>query len=93
MKYRSRIDIICQILGAANGSGVTRSKIAYGAFINYDQLKENLTALVIHNLLAHDKNADIFRTTEKGLRLLQLYNEISDLIKADQPPRQVWMHR
>lgn len=45
MRYRSRIDIISQILEAANGGNATRSKITYKAFLNYNQLKENLTAL------------------------------------------------
>jgi len=41
MKYRSKIDIISQILDAANGGGATRSKMAYQAFLNYDQLKKD----------------------------------------------------
>jgi predicted transcriptional regulator len=93
MKYRSKIDIISQILNAANGGGATRSKMAYQAFLNYDQLKENLTALVENNLLLHDRNTQTFKTTEKGLRFLELYNEISGMIKEEQTPQKMWIYR
>jgi predicted transcriptional regulator len=97
MKYRSRIDLISQILEAANGGGATRSKIAYKAFLNYDQLKENLVVLIEMDLLRFDENAQIFKTTEKGLRFLQLYGEINNMIKEeegrggeDRPSQQMW---
>lgn len=95
MKYRSRIDIISQILDAANGSEATKSRIAYRAFLNYDQLKENLPALVEKDLLHRDEKTQTFRTTEKGLRFLQLYNEMNYMTKEEegQLPQQVWMHR
>jgi predicted transcriptional regulator len=93
MKYRSKIDIISQILDAANGGGATRSKMAYQAFLNYDQLKKTLTALVENNLLLHDRNTQTFKTTEKGLRFLKLYNEISGMIKGAQTPQETWIQR
>jgi predicted transcriptional regulator len=89
MKYRSRIDIMCQILDVANGSSITRSKIAYKAFLNHGQLRENLTALVENGLLSVDEVTQTFKTTEKGLRLLKLYKEINYVIKEeDQKPLQ-----
>lgn len=93
MKYRSKIDIISQILDAANGGGATRSKMAYQAFLNYDQLKKTLTALVENNLLLHDRNTQTFKTTEKGLTFLKLYNEISGMIKGEQKPEETWIQR
>jgi predicted transcriptional regulator len=93
MKYRTKIDIISQILDAANGGGATRSKMAYQAFLNYDQLKKTLTALVENNLLLHDRNTQTFKTTEKGLRFLKLYNEISGMIKGAQTPQETWIQR
>jgi predicted transcriptional regulator len=93
MKYRSKIAMISQILDAANGGGATRSKMAYQAFLNYDQLKANLTALVENNLLLHDKNTQTFKTTEKGLRFLKIYNEISGMIKEEQLPQKMWIQR
>ena len=93
MKYRSKIDIISQILNAANGGGATKSKMASQAFLNYDKLKENLTALVGNKLLLHDRNTQTFKTTEKGLRFLELYNEISGMIKEEQTPQKMWIYR
>ena len=33
MKYRSKIDVMCQILRVANGGGVTKTKRMYKAFL------------------------------------------------------------
>jgi predicted transcriptional regulator len=91
MRYRSRIDIISQILDAANGGNATRSKITYKAFINYNQLKENLTALTEKDLLRYNEDTQTFKTTEKGLRFLDTYNRIGDMIKEQQ--QQAWIQR
>ena len=87
MRYRDRIDIISQILEAANG-GITKTKVMYKAFLSYTQMNENLTALIEKDLLRYDENTRIFRTTEKGLRFLDIYNRISAMIKEEQPPQQ-----
>ena len=84
MRYRDRIDIIGQILEAANGRNVTRSKIAYQAFLNYSQLKENLAALTQKDLLCYDEDTRTFKTTEKGLRFLNTYNLIGEMVKEEQ---------
>jgi len=84
MSYRDRIDIIGQILEAANGRNVTRSKIAYHAFLNYSQLKENLAVLTQKDLLCYDEDTRTFKTTEKGLRFLNTYNLIGEMVKAEQ---------
>ncbi len=82
MTYRDRIDIISQILEAANGSYPTRSKIAYKVFLNYNQLKEYLTLLTEKDLLHYEEDSSTFKTTEKGLRFLYTYNQMDDMIKA-----------
>ena len=87
MKYRSRIDIISQILDAANGSGgTTGSKIADKDFLDSRQLKESLMALVESDLLRYDRVTQTFRITETSLTFLKLYNQIYDLIKEDDEP-------
>jgi predicted transcriptional regulator len=87
--YRSRIEIISQILESANG-GTTKTKIIYKAFLSYNQLKEYLTILTESGLLSYDHQTHIFKTTEKGFRFLNFYNEISDVIKESSlpPPQQ-----
>jgi predicted transcriptional regulator len=83
MKYRSRTDIFSQILDAANGGGgITKSKIMYKAFLSYAQLKEYLTLLTDSDLLHYDENTHTFKTTEKGLRFLDTYNQLGDVMNA-----------
>jgi predicted transcriptional regulator len=66
MRYRSRIDIISQILETANGCNATKSKILYQTFLSYAQMKEYLTVLTKTDLLNYDVHTLTFKTTEKG---------------------------
>ncbi len=86
MKYRSRIDIISQILEVANGGGVTKTNIMYKVFLSYAQMKEYLTIVTESDLLRYDTDTQTFKTTEKGLRFLKTYNQMGDEMKA--PPQQ-----
>ena len=79
MKYRSRTDIVGLMLEAANG-GATKTKIMYKAFLSYAQLKEYLTVLLQNDVLEYEDETQLFRTTEKGLRLLQMYNQFDEMI-------------
>ena len=80
MKYRSRTEIVCNILDAANGGGATKTKIMYFAFLSYAQLKEYLSVLIENNLLEYS-NGTQFKTTEKGLNYLKMYREIGELLQ------------
>ena len=85
MRYRSRIDIISQILEVANGGGVTKTNITYKAFLSYAQMTEYLRILAKTDLLSYDIHTHTFKTTEKGLRFLDIYNQMDDMIKASAP--------
>ena len=78
MKYRTRTDIVGLILEAANG-GATKTKIMYKAFLSYAQMKEYLTVLLQNDLLEYEDETQLFRTAEKGLRLLQMYNQFDEI--------------
>jgi predicted transcriptional regulator len=80
MKYRSRTDIVGLILEAANG-GATKTRIMYKAFLSYAQLKEYLTVLLQNDLLEYEEETQLFRTTEKGIRLLQMYNQFDEMMR------------
>jgi predicted transcriptional regulator len=82
MRYRSRTDIISQILETANGGDATKTKIIYKAFLSYSQMKEYLTILTEKDLLRYDQETHTFKTTEKGLRFLEIYNQMGDVMKA-----------
>lgn len=88
LKYRDRIDTISQVLEAANGGNVTKTKITYKALVGYNQLEQHLIALIAKGLLRYDKEIQTFKTTEKGLRFLQIYNMIEELTKAPEQTEQ-----
>jgi predicted transcriptional regulator len=79
MKYRSRSDIAEMILEAANG-GATKTKIMYKAFLSYAQLKEYLAVLIENGLIEYEVGRQLYRTTEKGIRLLRVYNQVGELV-------------
>ena len=79
MKYRSRTEIVGNILEAANG-GATKTKIMYRAFLSYGQLKEYLSVLIENNLIEYIDGTHKFKTTEKGLNYLKMHNEIGELL-------------
>ncbi len=83
MKYRSKIEVMGQILLVANGSNATKTKIMYQAFLSYKQLEEHLSFLIKKGLLCFDENTRTFRVTEKGLQFLEMYNHIEDMIKYE----------
>jgi len=78
MKYRSRGDIIGLLLEAANGGGATKTKLMYKAFLSFNQLREYLAVLVENSLIEYEGN-QTYRTTQKGLKVLQLQNKIEEL--------------
>ena len=87
MRYRSRTDIISKILDTANGGGATKTKIMYHAFLSFAQVKVYARALTENNLLNYDAYTQTFKTTQKGLRFLDTYNQIKDAMKISPPPR------
>jgi predicted transcriptional regulator len=79
MKYRNRTDIVGLMLEAADG-GATKTKIMYKAFLSYAQLKGYLTVLLQNHLLEWEEGKQNFRTTEKGLQLLQMSNRCDEMM-------------
>ena len=82
MKYRSRTEIVSNILDAANGGGTTKTKLMYKAYISYNQLKEYLTILIENNLIEYLDGTRRFKTTEKGLYFLKMHNELGELLPS-----------
>jgi len=80
MKYRSRTEIVSNILDAANG-GATKTKIMYKAFLSYAQLKEYLSVLRENNLIEYLNGTQTFKTTEKGFNYLKMHNEMGELLQ------------
>ena len=80
MGNRSRTEIVSNILDAANG-GTTKTKIMYFAYLSYNQLIEYLSILIENNLIEYLDGTKTFKTTEKGLNLLKIHNEMAELLQ------------
>jgi predicted transcriptional regulator len=89
IRHRCRIEIISLILKAANADGATKTKIMYDTFVSYNHLTSLLTFLTERGFLSYHLNTRTFKTTEKGLRFLEIYNHMSDVIKTH---RQKYRH-
>ena len=76
MKNRSRVDIVSLILEVAI-EGATKGRIMDKAYLTVLQLKDYLFLLLENGLLSYGKGTGIYKTTEKGIRLLKNYNLIS----------------
>ena len=53
----------------------------YSAYLSYNQVKEYLMLLTENNLLSYDAYNQTYRITEKGLRFLDICNQMDDMIK------------
>jgi predicted transcriptional regulator len=78
--YRTRIEIIVEILKAANGVNATNYNIMYKAYLSFNQSKKYVSMLTEKGLLGYDSDSQTFRTTEKGLMLLEAYNVLVDMM-------------
>ena len=82
---RGRLSIIADVLDVARG-GVLKTKIMYGASLSFSQLGDYLFFLLDVNLLrvVENPNKSLYKTTKKGLRYLQCYMEIGELLKKEE---------
>ena len=84
---RDRIDIITSILDAANG-GATRRRILLLSGLSSNQFKRYLSMLIENDYIRMEiqersKGTAIYRTTDKGIALLRIYQRIRDLLSPD----------
>ena len=73
--------MLAAMLEVAKGK-VTKTKIMYIAFLSYGQLKEYLSILIENNLIEYLDGTQTFKTTEKGLNLLKMHNEMAELLQT-----------
>jgi predicted transcriptional regulator len=92
MTGRNRIDIISQILETTNGGITTKIRIMVKTNLSYAQLKEYLMTLSNKDLLHYDLDTHTFKTTEKGLRFLEIYNKLDHILREEghQQQQQIW---
>jgi predicted transcriptional regulator len=79
--YRTRTEIAAQILQAANDHNeITKTKITYVAYLSHRQLQEYLPSLIQNGLLEYLEGTKSYKITEKGLKLLKIYEKIKELV-------------
>jgi len=80
MKYRSRNEIVADILSSAkNVEGVTKTKIMYEAFLSFAQLKDYMSMLLENGMLEQTSSSK-YRITDKDVRMLETYDRLNDIV-------------
>jgi predicted transcriptional regulator len=80
MKHRTEEEIAALILEAvANTNRATQTIIMYKAYLSYAQLKRFLSSLLEKGLIDYAKEDRLYTITEKGMRFLQVYNQLNQM--------------
>ena len=85
VKYRSRADIVAAILSVVSERGATKTRIMYRAFLSSSQLKQYKRILLDNGLLVMSEERLIYHITEKGMSLLQLYYQLTEMMNKGNP--------
>jgi predicted transcriptional regulator len=84
-RNRSRLEIIASLLNIGK-KGSLKTHLMYGGNLSYLMVTEYLSILTSSGLMIEERSEDgsfrQFRTTEKGLECLRLYESIRDMIGA-----------
>lgn len=80
MKYRSRVEIASNILRVAVDGRATKTRLMYGAFLSFTQINQYLKFLTSNKLITSNPETRVYALTEKGLRFLSLYEEMTKLV-------------
>lgn len=83
LKYRSRADICTEILKIAD-RGTSKTKIMYGAYLSFTQLREYLKLLLDNGMLSFDEKTMQYRTTETGHNFIRMYQRIDQMFDRKQ---------
>ena len=76
MKYRSRNEIICEILNTCLEPR-TKTRIMYNAYLSYTQVQEYVEHCLVNNLI--ENQSKTYLITEKGKEFLDLQNKIESM--------------
>ncbi len=84
-KRRDRLYIIAEILNVAK-EGSLKTQIMYSANLSFAQLNEYISFLLKMKLLGvnTDEAKTVYKTTGKGLKYLQNYEEIAQLLSKEE---------
>lgn len=81
-RRRDRLLIMAEILDVAR-EGVLKTQVMYRANLSFAQLNEYLSLLLDLDLLktVNKSKKTLYKTTDRGLRYLQSYGELRELLK------------
>jgi predicted transcriptional regulator len=81
MINRSKNEIIAVILKTASSNrGTLKARIMYEGYLSWAQLKEYLSLVLKNDLIKYQERDRTFIITEKGIRFLNMHNELNKLI-------------
>ena len=63
--------------------GASRTRLMYGAYLSYAQLKDYIAFLQDKELLVYDESMQLYRLTQRALKFLSVYDEFNDLLSLD----------
>ena len=85
MRLRDREEIFASILvSTGSGDGISLTKLMFNSYLTYFQILEYSKTLIERGFLEYDKTDKTFNTTPSGFKFLELYNEMSQIIKGQQ---------
>jgi predicted transcriptional regulator len=80
LKYRSRGEIVSDLLRVVASGKSTKTRLMYGAYLSYNQIEEYLDNVLLHGLICQVPDTNLYQITEKGMQYLNLSDEISHLV-------------
>ncbi len=85
MKYRTRFEIASSIMNVALEGNASKRKLMYASYLSFSQINEYLNFLSANGLIMTDKETRVYSLTEKGMRFLHVYEDLSKLIPLEDP--------
>lgn len=80
LKRRSRSEVTLSILEATNGNRARITEIQYKTYLSYNLLREYLLHLLESDLIEYIEGERTFKTTPKGMQVLQVYSKMDELL-------------
>jgi predicted transcriptional regulator len=86
LEKRDRLGIISLILEASSTDAYDTKKttvIMYNSLLNHPRLKEYWNALTELGLLVYDNTTLTFKTSEKGVKFLEVFSELDQISREN----------
>ena len=84
MQNRSKPEITAMMLESAR-MGATKTKMMYNAYLSHTQVQEYMKFLQKSDLLTYEKDTQLYRPTEKGLKFVNLLNALGEIVPLSNP--------